>query len=194
MIEEREIRIMKKMKKDSGVVTLEASIMMPMMILLMLMLNGLFVMFMGQQVVTHAVVQSAKSMSYDPYLVDRINNSDQESLMTLFGDLFSELSTIGTIDMVSTRSWHADEASRLKTVAKERFYGFLDRTESSAEKTLDALGITNLSFSGCSVEDECVLNFQISYKQEYMFTLGDLGKIDRTIGVKVKLFRYNELP
>lgn len=156
----------------------------------MLMLNGLFVMFMGQQVVTHAAVQAAKSMAYDPYSTERVDNSDQKNLMTLFSDMFT---WTNKAENVSTRKWYSDESSRLKSVAERRLLAYLDQNDAAAEKALTTLGVNSISFAGCKVEDD-VLTYEISYKQDFIFSIGGLGSFDRTISVKVKLFKWSKLP
>ena len=81
--------MMKEHNNEKGTVTLEACIVVPMFITIMLALCGIFLLFMGQQIITHATIQSAKSMSFDPYATERSASAGEKELAQMFGDLFS---------------------------------------------------------------------------------------------------------
>lgn len=192
---------MKRKHSEKGTVSLEACIVVPVFILIMLVVYGIFVMFMGQQVVTHAVIQSAKSMAFDPYATDRSAKSGQEGLMKMFSDL----SQVGNNlfrefwhgEYVSERKWYTeDEASYLQEVAQNRFKVFLAETSGKYNSILDTVGVqggsNGLDFSNCKV-DGGVLTMSVKYTQEFIFNAAGLGTIDREISVQVKLFNYEEV-
>ena len=180
---------MRKIKDDNGVVTLEACIVVPVFVLLMLLVNGLFVMFMGQQIVTHVAIQSAKSLALDPYSVQRVAADKQDHLADMFVDLF----TIGNGEFVSTDQWYMTD---VENTVQERFFAYLDGS-GDADKILEVIGIeggsTGLDFSESTVQDG-VLTLKIKYKQNFVYGTSDLTSIEREITLVVKLFEYKQLP
>ena len=65
------------MKKDErGVITLEACITVFAFLILMLLLSSLFVMFMAQNAMAHATLQTAESLSLDVYRTETIGLLD----------------------------------------------------------------------------------------------------------------------
>ena len=74
--------------------------MVPLFVIIMLLVNGLFLLFMGQQVMSSALVQSAKSMAFDPYVPQRF--AEDGDLSKMIADLF----TIGKGNYISTDAWY----------------------------------------------------------------------------------------
>lgn len=179
-------------KKESGVLTLEAAILMPLFIILMLMLDGLFVLFMGQQVMVHTAVQTARSMAFDPYASGRVDSSDN-GLSEMFTDIFGAFSDGHT----STWDWSEEShASDVRKIAAERFVTFLRPNISDAEALLEEIGVRNgiggLDFSESSVSDGYLL-LKIKYTQDFPLNVADLTSFKREISLKVKLFDWEEI-
>lgn len=176
---------------NSGSISLEASIIVPMFIMLMLLVNGLFIMFMGQQIMTNTLVQSAKSLAYDPYSTQRVGDGASISLMAMFTDIFS---VVGG-DYTSTEEWYSD-TDDLEDIIAERFAVYLRSDRDAAEKLLANIGVENgidgLDFSGSKVEDG-VLTICLKYNQEYIFNTFGFASFERTMSVQVKLFTYNTI-
>lgn len=177
---------MKKKDKDAGVISLEAAIMMPIFIMLMLFLYAFFLFFMGQQIMSHTAIQAAKSLSFDPYAVNRVKGS---GLGTLAMDIPGAFSG----DYVSTDAWAAPERSaQLPGVVERRFLAFLPN-QSDREGLLKWVGVENgtagLDFSGSSVADG-MLTLKVKYVQNFAFKLAELTSFERVITLKVKLFDY----
>lgn len=175
---------MKKQKRNAGVISLEAAIMMPLFILLMLVLYAFFIFFMGQQVMSHTAIQTAKSLSFDPYAVNRVKNNNLAVMIEDISGLFSE-------DYSSTVAWYTPEKSdRVPEVAKDRFLAFLPN-QNDHEALLKLIGVENgtsgLDFTGSVVEDG-VLTLKIKYVQNFAFKLTELTSFDRGITLRVKLF------
>lgn len=179
---------MKKMKNEKGTVTLEACIVVPMFIILMLAVCGLIVLFMGQQIVTHTVIQSAKSMAFDPYGTERSASAGEAELAQLFSDIF----TLGHSDYISTDKWYSDNSHRLSSVASTRFHAFLSNDKNKRDDILESIGVSNLRFSNCKVENG-VLTMTVDYNQKFLFDAGGLGNFDRSVSVMVRLFSYSKL-
>lgn len=184
------------MKKcnEKGTVTLEACIVVPIFIILMLLICGLFIMFMGRQMVSHAVIQAAKSMSFDPYYTERMDSNPQKELNELFGDLLSI-----NDNYVSVRKWYSDDSSKLSSVASDRVSAYLKEkgNYSQVNSMLNTFGVVGgaggLRFSDSKVEDG-VLTLKVSYKQKFPLDATGLASFDRSITVKVRLFTWSKLP
>lgn len=175
--------------KNRGSITLEACMVVPMFIMLMLLVNGFFVMFMGQQMMCHALIQSAKSLAYDPYASQRVAENEDDQLAEMFVDIFS----FAEDDHVSTEQWYKEGADNLDEVVKERFIAYFKATEGDAELLLKEIGVKDgidgLDFSGCMLEDG-ILTVKTKYTQEFIFDAMDLTSFERTMDFKVKIFEY----
>ena len=66
---------MRNQGRQSGSVTLEAAIILPIFCTLFMALNGMFFIFSAQNQITHALVQSANSMGMDAYANEAIELS-----------------------------------------------------------------------------------------------------------------------
>lgn len=192
VIKEKWGNTMKNEKMNRGSITLEAAIVVPMFIILMLLVNGLFVMFMGQQIMTHTLIQSTKSMAFDPYSSQRVSDGEDDKLAGMFVDIFS----FAGGDHISTEKWYEEGAEQLEQVMEERFVAYLKNSSSNADFLLKEIGVKNglkgLDFSGSTVEDG-ILTVKMKYTQEFVFNAAGLAEFERELSVKVKLFEYTEL-
>lgn len=178
---------LKRVQDTRGVLSLEACIMVPIFVGLMLIINGLFVLFMGQQILTHTLIQTAKSLALDPYSVQKLDGSSGD-LDNLFLDLFS----INNDGHVATEAWFEDTEG-LEDVVKERYFVYLRESNGAASELLELLGVEGgvggLDFSGSTLEDG-ILTVKLKYTQNYVYDATGLAAFTREIGAKVKLFEY----
>ncbi len=183
---------MRKEKFNSGSITLEAAMVVPLFIILMLLVNGLFVMFMGQQIMSHTLIQSTKSMAFDPYSSQRVSANEEDDLADMFVDIFSFASG----EHVSTDKWYEDDLDNIDEIIEERYIAYLRNSRSDAKLLLDEIGVKNglegLDFSGSSLEDG-ILTVKMKYTQEFIFNAAGLAEFERELCVKVKLFEYTAL-
>ena len=100
------MKTMGKKNRNAGVITLEAAVMMPLFILLMLFLYAFFIFFMGQQIMSHTAIQTAKSLSFDPYAVNRVKEDKLAAMITDITTLFS-----GSGKYSSTTAWYTPDKS-----------------------------------------------------------------------------------
>lgn len=179
-----------KNHKKRGSMTLEACMVVPIFIILMLAVNGLFLMFMGQQILSHTVIQSAKSMAYDPYASQRVTANEGDKLSDMFVDLFSYANG----EFTSPEDWYKDGSFfSVSQVAEDRFFAFLGKDASTADTLLELVGVrggrSGLDFSECKVEDG-VLTYKVLYTQEFPMSTADFTSFKRELAVQVKLFEY----
>lgn len=184
---------MRKKNSCSGSITLEAAMVIPFFIILMLLVNGFFVMFMGQQIMTHTLIQSAKSLAFDPYSSQRVAANSEDDLADMFVDIFSFASG----DHVSTDKWYdAANLDDLDEVVEERYIAYLKNSETEAKELLENIGVKDgldgLDFSGSSLENG-ILTIRMKYTQEFIFNAAGLTEFERELCVKVRLFEYTEL-
>lgn len=187
-----------KNNKKRGSITLEAAIVVPMFVILMLTVNGIFVMLMGQQIMAHTLVQSAKSMAFDPYSTQRSASNVDDKLADMFKDIFVFATNWSNdAEYVSTDEWYDEEKydqAKLAELARNRFVAYLGPTK--AADLLEVIGVENgidgLDFSGSTLEDG-VLTIKIKYMQEFLLNVGGLASFEREISVKVNLFESKSI-
>lgn len=183
---------MENKKKNSGSITLEAAMVVPLFIILMLLVNGLFVMFMGQQIMVHTLIQSAKSMAFDPYSSQRVSTNEEDDLADMFIDIFS----FAGGNHVSTDKWYEENLDKIDEVIEKRYIAYLKNSRSDANILLEEIGIKNgvegLDFSGSSLENG-ILTIKMKYTQEFIFNAAGLAEFERELCIKVKLFEYTAL-
>lgn len=178
---------------NKGSLTLEACIVVPVFIGLMLLVNGLFVMFMGQQIMSHALIQSTKSLSFDGYSTQRVTDDENNQLAAMFADIF----TIGHGNNISTEKWY-EAPDRIESIAKERFLAYLKSSNSDADKLLYIIGVeggvNDLDFSESTFDDESgILTIKLNYTQNYIYNAMGLASFKRSVYVKTKLFAYQKI-
>lgn len=179
-----------KRKKESGVLTLEAAILMPIFIMLALALDGMFLFYMGQQIMVHTAAQTAKSMAFDPYAVARVQSDSGDGLADLFVDFFGMFGSGHS----STEDWSSEKSTKdIADVARERFTAYLRGDKASGNGLLDIIGVSGgidgIDFSESKIEGEYLL-LKIRYTQEFPFNLMDIASFSRLISLKVRLFTW----
>ena len=80
---------MRRIQIENGSITLETSIILPLFIIVFLFVNGLFAIVSVQNQMTHVLVQSAKSLSLDSYLLENIESAGEEK--TKFWGSFTDM-------------------------------------------------------------------------------------------------------
>ena len=178
-----------KVKSSEGSITLEACIVVPIFIMVMLVVNGVSVMFMGQQIMSHTLLQSTKSLALDPYSSQRVAADAEDDLADMFVDIFS----IGHGDYISTEKWYEDHPDNIEDLVGERFTAYLRASHSDADNLLERVGIeggiAGLDFSESKFESG-ILTVRVTYTQNYLFNAGGLTSFHRTLCAQVKLFEY----
>ncbi|MGN0141413.1 MAG: hypothetical protein ACI4AD_04245 [Roseburia sp.] len=184
-----------RQEKEAGVISLEACIVVPVFMFLMLFMYGLILIFMGQQAISHALLQSAESLSLDPFATERLEVGDIEDGAELLTALYEGMLTAGDTSFSSTVKWYSDASSDMPEIIKKRFLGYLAGSEESADNVLKAVGIVDgkagIDFSGSTVSGN-VLNINLKYKQKFLFDANGLGVMNREIKVSVKLWGVSD--
>lgn len=191
------VMIKKKNKKtnknNSGVVSLEACIVLPIFFFLIMFFYGFMFLFAGEQIVNHALIQSAVSLSLDSYSVYKL-----EGLTNVDEMLLKALDYVMQGDETphsSREKWYSNQSDTQKEVRK-RFVSYVaNGDEEYASEKLEQFGIVGgldgISFSECKVEGsgrDSVLTITIEYEQEYIMDAFGLLSYDRKKTITQKMW------
>lgn len=181
-------------KKENGTISLEACIVVPMFMFLILFVYGFIVMFMGQQLITHAMIQSAESLSLDSYALENVDFEEIDSGGELVQLLYSQIYTPNN-DFSSNVKWYSDDSSDLSSVVEKRFLAYLtsgaNNAQTKASEMLEFVGVKNgfdgLDLSETKIEDGYLI-MTVSYEQEFIFNFNGLASFEREFTIKQKLW------
>lgn len=170
-----------------GAVTLEACISVLAFLILLLFLSGLFLMFMAQNVTSHAILETAQSLSLDAHTIESLKMKDDGSPATVSGyvsDFVAGLfgSSSENPYYVTDSYWYNGDAALIAQVVRTRFIGYLSGgDEEKADASLSSMnvvdGLEGLDFSQSYVEDG-ILHIVLKYQLEHDFNLWGIGTID----------------
>lgn len=186
------------MKKDNecGVISLEACIVVPIFMMLIMFIYGFMLMFTGDFLVSHALYQSAESLSYDAYANDKLASAGMgdisgiDSLLTNVINLFTETSDDG--GFVNATQWYKGGDSDVEQAVKERFIAYFSGgDEAKMKDMLHVCGIDedSLDFSESSIEGNDLI-IKIKYNQSFLFDINGLASFDYTKKARVRLFTH----
>lgn len=177
-------------KDEQGVISLEACIVVPIFIFLVMFFYGLIVMGLGQRMVAHALLQSAQSLSLDSFATEKDMGYDNlENGNQLVGALYSGFLSMDKEQFSSRKKWYRPGNANLEKTVENRFYGFLSGgKKAEAADTLKTIGISDVKFSDSSVDGDGILTINMKYKQDFIYNFQGLLAFDREITVKVKMW------
>lgn len=174
--------MIKKAENKKGIITLEACITVLFFIMLMLLILGLYRMFMVQNTTAHAAFETAESLSLNAYSAEKLGNGDWDSVGDLINGLFGMFSNsdYSTYDNWYDSDENAGDANLADTV-KTRFVAYLSGgDEDAADLFLESLnvadGLEGLDFSGSYI-DSGILYVQVKYDLQYDFKIGPLDTV-----------------
>lgn len=176
------------MRNDSqrGAITLEACVSVLTFVILLLFLSSLFVMFMAQNVTSHAVLQTSQSLSLDAHIIESLIKKDDGKIGTVsdhVSDYVAKLfgSSENNPYYVSDTYWYNGGSEQIEPAVRTRFIGYLaGGDEEKADELLTNLnvveGLDGLDFSQSYVEDD-VLYIVLKYELQYDFNLWGIGNV-----------------
>lgn len=177
-----------KFSNEKGSLIIETSIVLPLFILVIVSIYGIFNIVNAENQMIHTLVQTTESLSMDKYINKQItsvlgyDSYDQvESLWNGLDDAILELVRIGNDEHFSSKiKWYDLDETQKVNVAKKRFIGYLaDGDEKAADKKLKALGIENglegLSFHVQTTDDFVTVN--VKFTVTFWIDWNGLGKI-----------------
>ncbi len=183
----------KNTKNDTGVVSLEACIVLPMFFFLILFFYGFMFLFAGEQMVNHALMQSAVSLSLDSYSVDKL--ADSTNVDKMLQDALDYVMQGDGVSHSSREKWYESSDATQQEV-RNRFVSYVaNGDEGYANQKLEQFGIVGglegISFSECKVEGterDKVLTITIEYEQKYIMDAFGLLSYDREKTITQKMW------
>ena len=174
-----------KLLRERASVTLEAAMILPIFCFLFMALNGVFFVFSAQNQVMHTLVQTANSLSLDPYWNEKISleNTSVSTILQRF-----ERYAVRDQSFSSAESWHKNETVS-SDVLEDRFYSYFtgDGNKISAYTKLKKLGVVgNMDLSGTVNNGD--LTLLAKYKMQFWFNPFKTKPLDLSQKVKVHLW------
>lgn len=162
-------------KRQEGILTVEASISLTLMVLFMLFLFSFARVYRAQSVVSHGVIQSADAIALESYLREAAYENDAASTSFWLGHLTGQ-------NDVSAESLTRLKDANIGQLAKQKFIAAVADSSAHADAKLQKLGVKN-GLSG--------VQFTVAYLDE---TAGDvvLGA-NYTVELQFPLFGAREL-
>jgi len=184
---------MNKDESQKGSVTLETSIVVPIFILIFLFIYGLFSVVSAQNQVSHALIQSSKSLSLDSYLTENVESAAEDATK-FWGGLSDMVLDITRLDndkyFSSQTDWYKSPSSN-STIAKDRFVGYLAGGDvDAANQKLKDLGIID-GLNGVKFEMKVEgkdLTIKVKYEIQYWFDFFGMGKIPMEQSITTRLW------
>lgn len=167
----------KGQEKTAGMLSLEACISVMLFMVLMLLMAGLFRMFMAQNLTAHAALETAESLSLDAYAGEKIGDGGTGSVGEFVNGLFDYYND----DRFFTyHNWFDGEES-VESAVKKRFTAYISGGDTAkADQFLELLnvedGLEGIDFSGSRIEDH-ILYVHIKYKLDYDFHFGSMKSV-----------------
>jgi hypothetical protein len=178
---------MQNIKDNKAIITLEAALVLPVFILVMMFFYGFIVFFTGQNTVQHALIQTAESLSLDSYAPEKLGD---DNLVMDIADFVEDIKEIfghpdPSDNFSSTEKWYEGD---VPSEVEKRFLGFLaNGDENAAKKILKYGGVHDIDFSTSSV-DSGVLTITVSFKQKFIYDFQGLGVFDRTYTIRQNMW------
>lgn len=184
---------MRELKHSSrGSIVLEASIVIPIFMLVLMFMYGLFVVTTVQNTMTHALIQSSKSLSLDPYLTEHVNSAEEaDTFWTSLGSMILDFSRLSNDEHFSSSSnWYDGDGSSLQ--AKKRFVGYFSNgDETVADEKLRSLGIED-GLSGVDFDMSLTgeeMTITIKYNVQFWFDAFGMGQIPMKQSITTRLWK-----
>lgn len=173
-------------KREQGILTVEASIVLTLCVLFMLFLFSFARVYNAQSMVSHAVLQSSDAVALESYLREE-TLTGSEADVTELANRFMGTTSINAESYTSLRS--AD----VPKIAKDKFVYAIGKNEAEADEKLKKLGVKDglagVDFSGSHIDlgnDDVVV--YVNYTIEMQFGVFGMDEISVTKAAKSKTF------
>lgn len=173
-------------KREQGILTVEASIVLTLMLLFILFLFSFGRVYRAQNLVSHATLQSADAVALESYLRETALQSDVSEVVHLASHI-TESSAISAESLESLRS------ANLPKIARQKFIAAIASSEAKADEKLKSMGVKNglagVDFSECKMDlanDDVII--AIKYTIEMQFPVFGFNEITVTKAAKAKTF------
>lgn len=173
-------------KKEQGILTVEASLVLTLCIFFILFLFSFARVYNAQSVVSHGVLQSSDAVALESYLREENLNGSDTDVRELAKKLNGALS-------VSADSFTSLRTADVPKIAKEKFIYAIATSEAEADKKLKSVGVKDglagIDFSGSRMDlgnDDVIV--YVNYTIEMQFGFFGMNEISVTKAAKSKTF------
>ncbi len=197
------------MEDNKGSITIEMSIVLPFFILVFLFINGFFSIIAAHNTMTHALIQTSKSLAMDSYLTENVASAAEagEKFWGGLSDIVTDVVRLNNDPYFSSPfDWYKISDDDVKddtqnkiaekillgnTIAMNRFVGFLAGGNfGEADKILKNLKIKD-GLSGLNINVSVTgkdLSVNIKYKIQYWFDFRGMGVFNMNQTIKTTLW------
>lgn len=173
-------------KREQGILTVEASIVLTLMTLFTLFLFSFIRIYRAENMVSHATLQAADAMALESYLRENALDDKADDVVYLANRL-TGASTLNVENFESLRS------ANVPAIAKEKFIAAVSNSEANANTILTNYGVkgglSGIDFSTSTIDldrDDVIVN--VSYTLKLQFPIFGASEISVTKSAKAKTF------
>lgn len=173
-------------KREQGVLSVEASIVLTLMLMFILFLFSFARIYRAQNLVSHAALQTVDAVALESYLRETALQSDTEDVVYL-------ASHISQSTAISKESLESLRSADVPKIAKQKFIAAIAKTEAEADEKLRLMGVKDgldgIDFSECKMDltsDDVIVALQYTIKLQ--FPVFGFEEISVTKAAKAKTF------
>lgn len=165
---------MKKIN-SRGIISLEACIVIPLFIFIMLWIYSFFIIFYTHNVISNALVQTSESLSLDPYATEGLNLSSGNELTDIYDIFTKAYNNMYKSEFFDSNVWYNN--ADINEVVEKRFYAMLGGKDTAKSKFI-AMKVkdASLDFSDSRVENGKIY-VKVNYKINYLFDVFNFGEV-----------------
>jgi len=173
-------------KKEQGILTVEASIVLTLFLLFVLFLFSFARMYRAQNMISHATMQSADALALESYIREVAHDEDANEIVKL-GNQLSGLTSLSEESFTSLR------AADIPKLAKEKFAVAISSSDANADAILKKLGVkgglsgVDFSVSKMDLNTNDVIVYA-NYTLELQFPVFGFSEINVTKAARAKTF------
>ncbi len=174
-------------KREQGVLTVEASIVLTLCILFILFLFSFARVYNAQSVVSHAVLQSSDAVALESYVRESVLTGDEAQVTELANRY------VGSTTSISADSFTSLRAADVPKIAREKFVYAVGKNEADADEKLKKLGVkgglSGVDFSASKMDlgnDDVIVCAKYTIKMQ--FPVFGMSEISVTKAAKSKTF------
>ena len=173
-------------KREQGVLTIEASIVLSFCVFVILFLLGFARVYTAQSMVSHGVLQASDAIAMESYLRETVFQGGEEGVVKMANRL-------GGVTSVSADAFKSLRSADVQKIAKEKFTYAISGNEAEADEKLKSVGVKDglagCNFAGTVIDlgnDDVIVN--MTYTIKLQFPLFGWQEIEVTKAAKSKTF------
>lgn len=173
-------------KRERGILSVEASIVLTFMTLFVLFLYSFIRVYRAENMVSHATLQAADAMALESYLRENALDDQMDDVVYLA----NRLTGAATLD---AENFESLRSANVSTIAKEKFIAAVSNSEANTNTILTNYGVkdglSGIDFSTSTVDldhDDVIVN--VSYTLKMQFPIFGATELSVTKSAKAKTF------